>query len=258
MKSAALSLLIVCGTMLAARGTRCARPRRSVTEDVPVAGASPRSPTPAEARPVPDRARFVAELARVIYSQPSTGPYSNEPIRRRIAAFFADAGQPDRRDGVPEDDGAGAAVRGALEPGRLPSAGRSPRSGRRDPDRSIRGAALLRPVGNGRRDAAVFRRTSIPRSAGSPSARRPSWRRSGRACTSSGNRVVAPGGDAAAPLWEGVVGEKLNRGRSGSCRSCSRATADVLAYLYDVLSHLDAADARVRARIVDPRTRGAR
>ena len=44
----------------------------------------------------------------------------------------------------------------------LPSPGRSPRSGRRDPDGSIGGAPLLRPVGNGRRDAGVFRRASFP------------------------------------------------------------------------------------------------
>ena len=45
--------------------------------------------------PVPDRARFVAELARVIYSSAVHRPlFERSRSRRRIDAFFADARQP--------------------------------------------------------------------------------------------------------------------------------------------------------------------
>ena len=66
MKSAVLSLLVVCGTMLAAPAS--ARAAETIVEDVPIAGGLAALADAAEARPVPDRARFVAELARVIYS----------------------------------------------------------------------------------------------------------------------------------------------------------------------------------------------
>ena len=52
------------------------------------------------------------------------------------------------------------------------------------------------------------------------------------------NRVVAPGGDAAAPLWEGVVGEKLTRPER-FVQLLFETERGRLAYLHDVLSHLD-------------------
>jgi len=72
-----------------------------MTEGVPVAGGLAALAALADVAPVPDRARFVAEVARVIYSLPSTGPYSNEPIRRRIETFFTDARQ--RAAGSPDE-----------------------------------------------------------------------------------------------------------------------------------------------------------
>src|SRR6266853_152819 len=74
----------------------------TLVEDAPVAGGLAALADVAEVAPVPDRARFVAELARVIYSFPAAGPYSNEPIRRRIDAFLADARQ--RAAGSREDE----------------------------------------------------------------------------------------------------------------------------------------------------------
>src|SRR3981081_2239838 len=63
----------------------------TLVEDARLAGGAAALADVAEVTPVPDRARFVAELARVIYSFPATGPYSNEPIRRRIDAFLVAA-----------------------------------------------------------------------------------------------------------------------------------------------------------------------
>ena len=100
----ALSLLVWGSMLLASAPVRAADPPQTVTQDVPVPGRAALAEL-AEVSPVPDRARFVAELARVIYSQPSTGPYSNEPIRRRIDALFAQTRQTaDSPDGGADDD----------------------------------------------------------------------------------------------------------------------------------------------------------
>ena len=101
MKTAALALIVVCGTMLGTAAAVPALAAEPISEDVPVAGGLAALAALADVAPVPDRARFVAEVARVIYSSPSTGPYSNEPIRRRIEAFFADARQ--RAAGSPDE-----------------------------------------------------------------------------------------------------------------------------------------------------------
>src|SRR4051812_27448934 len=62
----------------------------SAAEDVPVRGGIAALSDVIPISPAPDRARFLGEAIRVVYSWPATGPYSNEPIRRRIGAFFAD------------------------------------------------------------------------------------------------------------------------------------------------------------------------
>ena len=51
-------------------------------------------------------------------------------------------------------------------------------------------------------------------------------------------RVVPPGGDAAAPLWEAAVGEKLNRPER-FVQVLFEGDRARLAYLFDELSHLD-------------------
>ena len=141
-----MALIVVCGTMLATAAAVAAFAAETTTEDLPVAGGLAALAEVAEVSPVPDRARFVAELARVIYSSPATGPYSNEPVRRRIDAFFAEARQ--RAAGSRYGRGrAGSALRRSLEPGDPSSSGRSPGSGRRDPGRPLRGASVLRPRG---------------------------------------------------------------------------------------------------------------
>ena len=71
------------------------------TEDVPVRGGVAALAAAASMTPAPDRARAVAEIARTVYSWPQTGPYSNEGVRRGIAAFFADAAPPAATETVP-------------------------------------------------------------------------------------------------------------------------------------------------------------
>jgi len=73
----------------------------SPTEDAPVRGGIAALSDAIPIAPVPDRARFLAEAIRVVYSWPPAGPYSNEPMRRRMAAFFASANTSGLRDEVP-------------------------------------------------------------------------------------------------------------------------------------------------------------
>ena len=70
-------------------------------EDVPVRGGIAALSDAIPMAPAPDRARFLAEAIRVVYSWPQTGPYANEPMRRRIAAFFMSRGANDPRDDIP-------------------------------------------------------------------------------------------------------------------------------------------------------------
>ena len=71
-----------------------------------------------------------------------------------------------------------------------------------------------------------------------------------------GGRVVAPGGPVASPLWEAVVGEKLDRPAAFLDALFSRDQGRV-AYLFDTISELDAPRAAfaVGAWIKDPSVR---
>jgi hypothetical protein len=233
-KFAALSLLIVCGAMLAAAAP--ARAAETIVEDVPVAGGLAALADAAEARPAPDRARFVAELARIIYSQPSTGPYSNEPVKRRITALLADAGQqnavPRAEDTVPvplsADLWAKAVFHRPVD--------------RRDLVGAIltdRSAALLCYGLSGMDDETLEFFAAHSSLVGRLAERAPAAVAAfGESLHIRGDRVVAPGGDAAAPLWEGVVGEKLTRPER-FVQILFEVDRGRLAYLHDTLSRLD-------------------
>ena len=234
MKSAALSLLIVCGAMLAADVP--VRAAETIAEDVPVAGGLAALAGLAEVSPVPDRPRFVAELARVIYSSPSTGPYSNEPIRRRIEAFFADARKQD------------AASRDATTvPVPLSAALWSQAIFHRPVDRrdligailADRSAALMCYGLSAMDDETLEFLAAHPSLLGRLAERAPAAVAAfGESLRVRGNQVVPPGGDAAAALWERVAGEKLSRPEA-FIQILFESDRGRLAYLHDVLSHLD-------------------
>src|SRR5205085_1047027 len=73
----------------------------SFTEDVPVRGGIAALADAIPISPAPDRARFITEAIRVVYSWPQGGPYSNEPMRRRITAYFSDAAPAGDGDEIP-------------------------------------------------------------------------------------------------------------------------------------------------------------
>jgi hypothetical protein len=226
-----------------------ARAAETIVEDIPIAGGLAALAEAAEARPVPDRARFVAELARVIYSQPSTGPYSNEPIKRRIAALFADAGQ---RNDAPR---AGDTVPVPLSVALWGQAVFHRPVDRRDLAGAIltdRAAALLCYGLSGMDDETLEFFAAHPSLLARLAERAPAAVAAfGESLHVRGDRVVAPGGDGAAPLWEGITGEKLTRPER-FVQILFETDRGRLAYLHDVLSHLDertlafALDASVR------------
>ena len=237
MKPAVLSLLLVCGTMPATAVP--ARAAETVSEDIPVAGGTAALAALADVRPVPDHARFVVELVRVIYSQPSTGPYSNEPIRRRIDAFFADA----RKAGVPDAAHPGdESVPVPLAPDLWGQAVFKRQVDRRDLVGAIltdRTAALLCYGLSGMDDETLGFLAAHPALLARLAERSPAAVAAfGESLRVRGNRVVPPGGDAAAALWEGLTGEKLDRPER-FIPVLFESDRGRLAYLHDVLSHLN-------------------
>ena len=209
MKSTALSLLVVCGRCCAARGTRAARPRRSSTTSRSRGGIAALADA-SEATPGARPRALRSPSSRASSTRgPQTGPYSNEPISAG-SPRFADAAQRNAAARTTTTR-CRSAVGGRLEPGRLPPGGRPRRSGRRDPRRSLGGAPLLRPRGDGRRDAAVLRR---PSAAPQPPRRTRAGRRSrpsARACTSATAASSCRAATRRRAAWEAIVGEKLDR-----------------------------------------------
>jgi hypothetical protein len=233
----AMSLLVWGSMLLASVPVRAADPPVAVSQDVPVPGRAALAEL-AEVSPVPDRARFVAELARVIYSQPSTGPYSNEPLRRRIDALFAEkrqtAGSP---DGGAKDDLVPVPLTAALWSQSILHR----QVERRDLVGAIltdRSAALMCYGLSGMDDETLQFLAEHPSLVSRLAERAPAVVAAfGESLHIHGNRVVLPGGDEAAALWESVVGEKLNRPER-FVQMLFESERGRVAYLYDAFVHL--------------------
>jgi len=206
----------------------------SFTEDVPVRGGIAALADAIPIAPAPDRARFISEAVRVVYSWPQTGPYANEPMRRRIAAYFADAASATTRDDIPvpltaalwsqavfhrtvtADDLAGAIL-------------------------SDRSASLLCYGLAGLDDETLAFFASHTSLVSRIAERTPAvFAAFGESVHVRNGRVAVPGGPAAAAAWESVVGEKLER-PDRFVQQLFEADRGRLAYLFDVLSHVDAA-----------------
>ena len=250
MKQAALALIVLCGMALlkasaASPGLPTAPSFPSgaepIVEDVPVPGGVSALADLVQVAPVPDRARFIAELARIIYSSPSSGPYSNEPIRRRIDAFFADARQ--------RAIGTGGEARTDEVPVPLSANLWSQLILHRPVDRrnlvgailTDRTAALMCYSLAGLDDQTLQFFADHPAVLSRLAERAPAaFGAFGESLHVRDGRLSPPGGDAAAFLWEAAVGETLNRPER-FISLLFESDRGRMAYLYDVLSHLDAA-----------------
>jgi hypothetical protein len=206
---------------------------QTAAEDVPVRGGIAALAEAASLAPAPDRARAVAELARAVYSWPQTGPYSNEAVRRRIAAFFADASSPATIDTVPIPLSAAvwnqSVLRHRVSTDVLVGAILADRS-----------AALLCYGLAGMDDETVRFFGDHSQLLGRLAGHAPgAFAAFGESLRIRGGRVVPRGGDAAAAAWEAVVGEKLDRPERFA-PALFESDRGRLAYLYDVLAHVDA------------------
>jgi hypothetical protein len=205
---------------------------QNTPEDVPVRGGVAALAAAASVEPAPDRARAVAELARAVYSWPQTGPYSNQAIRRRIASFFADTESRAGTETVPVPLSATvwsqAIFRRPVSPESLVGAILADRT-----------AALMCYGLAGMNDETVQFFADHPPLLGRLAERAPAaFAAFGETLRIHNAHVVPRGGDAAVAPWEAVVGEKLDRPER-FVAALFENDRGRLAYLYDVLAHLD-------------------
>jgi hypothetical protein len=208
----------------------------AVSEDVPVPGGTAAFAQSLGFELPPDRARFIAELARLLYNIPEGRSAAVEGLLLRI-----------RQTGR-ADDGPAAAADADLVPVPLTSAiwseavfhRRVPPSGLVAAIFADRQAALLCHGLAGLDDATLQFFVEHP-----ASVTHLHQRAAATFAVFAGSlhvvdsRVVPPGGDAAVPLWESAVGEKVTRPERFVRELFSRSEGRV-AYLYDGIGQLDA------------------
>lgn len=204
----------------------------SFTEDVPVRGGIAALADAIPISPAPDRARFISEAIRVVHSWPQAGPYSNEPMRRRITAYFSDAATAGERDEIPIPLTAAiwsqAVFHRTVKADELAGAILTDRI-----------ASLLCYALAGMDDETLQYFAEHP-----PLLSRIAERSSaafaafGDSVRVRNGRLVLPGGAASGPAWESVVGEKLER-PDRFVPQLFEADRGRLGYLVDVLSRLD-------------------
>jgi len=241
--------IVVCVLLSLPAAASAAGP--SFTEDVPVRGGIAALSAAIPISPAPDRARFIAEAIRVVYSWPQAGVYSNEPMRRRIAAFLADAGGPraprsnDTLDEIPVP--LTAAVWSEAVFHRTVS--REDLAGAILADRS---AALvcysLAALDDETLQFFAGHTSLVARLAERAPA---AFAAFGESVHVRSGRLAVPGGDAAAAAWESIAGETLDR-PDRFLQQLFEADRGRLAYLFDVLWHLDPVTLSLTFRETDP------
>jgi hypothetical protein len=204
-------------------------------EDVPVAGGTVALARAIGIEPVPDPARLVTELVRLIYAQPKENRESRDSTLRRLIAYCKSAGPTAhgaRVDLVPMPLTAlmwsQSVFHRAIAPGELFAAVMSDEA-----------AALLayglaalddetlqffedHPAVIARlyeHDAAVFGAFS-------------------EHLHIRNGRVVVPGSDTAVPLWEAILNEKATQPARFAIELFAKRDGRI-AYLYDTIGHLD-------------------
>ena len=200
------------------------------TEDVPVRGGTAALADAIPIVPAPERARFLSEAIRVVYSWPQSGPYSNEPMRRRVDAFLTGTGSGESDD-VPVPLTAALWAQVLRRP-----VSRDNVIGAILNDRS---AAMVCYGLAGLDDETLQFAADHPALVSRLIARAPAaFAAFGESVRIRDGRIDVPGGDVARAAWESVVGEKLDRPE----RFLQRLFEDDrgrLAYLLDVIAHAD-------------------
>ena len=219
-----------------------------VSEDVPVPGGTAALAKALEIDPVPDRARFAAELARIIYDDTKQRRMYAPSRFRQLGAYLQTI---DRQDSAGKR-GSVVRVDAQLErvPVPLPSVVWSEVLRRPiDPEHlfaivmSDAAAAFLV------HGLAALDDETLQFFVDHPAAVRQLYERGAPAFATfaahlqvRASRVVVPGGDQAVPLWEALVGEKAGRPAPFMFQLFTRDEGR-LAYLYDTIGSLDPARA---------------
>jgi hypothetical protein len=231
-RSTASALLVLC--VLLSLPAAAAAAGSSFTDDVPVRGGIAALSDVIPISPAPDRARFLAEAIRVVYSWPQAGPYSNEPTRQRIANFLADAKSSDAHDDIPVPLTAAVWSQAVFHK----TVRREDLAGAILADRT---AALMAYGLAGMDDETLQFVADHPSLLSRLAERAPAiFGAFAESLHVHNGRVVVPGGDAAAAAWESVAGEKPDQPERFLQR-LFEADRGRLAYLFDALSHLDPA-----------------
>ena len=234
-------LTVAIGVAIAACGTRAAAADAIVVQDAPVPGGTAAFAAAVGIDPAPDRARFMFELTRLIYDNP-------ELRNPAVASFLAALNPGDRRSRMPA-----AIIPNAGAPELVPVPLAADVWGRAIFHRRVTKDDLVAAIVSDRVAAFICHGLTTlddetlayladhdglltrlaERSA-------PLFAAFASSLHITGNRIVPPGGDAAAPLWEAVVGEKLARPEH-FVTLLYESNDGRLAYLFDLTAQLDPA-----------------
>jgi hypothetical protein len=219
--------------LVAPRSVAAAAP--GVSEDVPVPGGTAALAKALEIDPVPDRARFAAELARIIYDDTKQRRASPRSKFRQLSTYFATvrADAQSERVPVPLTSAVWSEVlRRPVDPAHLFAIVMS----------DAAAAFLVHGL-------AALDDETLQFFVDHPAAVRHLYDRGAPAFATfaahlqvRANRVVVPGGDQAVPLWEALIGEKAGRPAPFVFQLFTRGEGR-LAYLYDTIGSLDPARA---------------
>src|SRR5687768_14528087 len=232
-RTAALAGLLSVAMLVAPRLAATAAP--GVSEDVPVPGGTAALAKALDIDPVPDRARFAAELARIIYDDTKGRRADVRSKFHQLSVYFATvrADAPLERVPVPLPSVVWSEVlRRPVDPAHLFAIVMS----------DAAAAFLVHGL-------AALDDETLQFFVDHPAAVRQLYERGAPAFATfaahlqvRANRVVVPGGDQAVPLWEALIGEKAGRPAPFIVQLFTRDEGR-LAYLYDTIGSLDPARA---------------
>ena len=259
-RTVALAGLLSAAMLVVPRLVAAAAP--GVSEDVPVPGGTAALAKALEIDPVPDRARFAAELVRIIYDDTKQHRTHVGSKFRLLSAYLDTIDRHDsaskRANTVPSD------AQFERVPVPLPSVVWSEVL-RRPVDPAHLFAIVMSDAGAAflLRGLAALDDETLQFFVDHPAAVRQLYERGAPAFATftahlqvRANRVVVPGGDPAVPLWEALIGAKAERPAAFIFQLFTKDEGR-LAYLYDTIGSLDPARASFALGlwIADGRTR---
>jgi hypothetical protein len=235
----AMSVLLPAGGVSAARPPRPAPPE-AATASLTIPGGTAALADAAGVDPTIPRARVLLTIIRALYELPDGFSPAADARRQRFADYLKQLSDSSESGRLRGDDTVPLPLPEAVWP-KVPD---------RAPGR--RGSLLERIVGNRPAALAYYGLSAMDEStraflAASPDAlqvvfapaRAAVLATCGRSLHVDGTRIVVPGGDAAVPLWEDLLGVPVTKPAAFIARVLDRDLGR-LALLYDAVAHLEA------------------